>query len=100
MSLEINKAKTYIGFAIRSRTIKFGVDDICKCKKSELIIVSDSLQESSMKKVLAFAEKNHIDLLKLSLDDFENLLDNKSVKVVAILDKNLALAIKKNLTNL
>ena len=32
--------------------------------------------------------------------DFENLLDNKSVKAVAILDKNLAAQIKKNLTNL
>ena len=98
MSLEINKVKPYIGFAIKSRSIKFGVDDICKIKKSELILVSDSLQESSMKKILAFSVKNHIELLKLSLDDFENLLDNKSVKAIAILDKNLAFAIKKNLT--
>jgi hypothetical protein len=95
MSLEINKVKPYIGFAIKSRSIKFGVDDICKIKKSELILVSDSLQESSMKKILAFSVKNHIELLKLSLDDFENLLDNKSVKAFAILDKNLAIAIKK-----
>ena len=100
MSLEINKAKTYIGFAIKSRAIKYGIDDICKCKKAELIIVSSSLQESSTKKVTAFATQNRIDLLNLSLDDFENLLDNKNVKAVAILDKNLALAIKKNLTNL
>ena len=100
MSLEINKAKTYIGFAIRSRAIKYGVDDIVKCKKSKLIVVSDSLQESSTKKVTAFAVQNHIDLLNLSLDDFENLLDNKNVKAIAILDKNLAIEIKKNLTNL
>ena len=100
MSLEIDKAKTYVGFAIKSGAIKYGVDDICKCKKSELIVLSDALKESSTNKVLSFATKNHKDLLKLSLDDFEKLLDNNSVKAIAILDKNLALAIKKNLTNL
>lgn len=95
MNMKLNKAKTYVGFAIKSRAIKFGVDDICKCKNAELVIVSDSLQESSMKKITSFAEKNRKDLFKLSLDDFENLLDNKSVKAFAILDKNLAIAIKK-----
>ncbi len=100
MSLQISKAKTYIGFAIKSRAIKFGVDDIVKCKKIELIIVSDSLQESSFNKITRFSMQNNIDLLKIGLENFEELLDNKSVKAVAILDKNLAVAIKKNLTNL
>ena len=95
MNMKLNKAKTYVGFAMKSRAIKFGVDDICKCKAAELVIVSDSLQESSLKKITAFAEKNRKELFKLSLDDFENLLDNKSVKAFAILDKNLAMAIKK-----
>ena len=95
MNMKQNKARTYVGFASKSRALKFGVDDICKCKKAELVIVSDSLQESSLKKITAFAEQNRKDLLKLSLDDFENLLDNKGVKAFAILDKNLAMAIKK-----
>ncbi len=99
MSLQINKAKTYIGFSKRSGSIKYGVDDICKLKHAELILVSDALHESSMKKIGAFSEKFSVDLLKLSLDDFENLLDNKYVKAIAILDKNLAFEIKKNLTN-
>lgn len=100
MSLEINKAKTYVGFAIKSRAIKYGVDDICKCKKVELIVMCETLQESSTKKLVNFSAKNNIELLKLGLEKFEILLDNKSVKAIAILDKNLALAIKKNLTNL
>ena len=100
MNLQIDKAKTYIGFAIKSRAIKYGVDDITKCKKSEIIIVSESLQESSFNKITKFSMQNNIDLLKIGLENFENLLDNKSVKAVAILDKDLAAAIKKNLTNL
>jgi ribosomal protein L7Ae-like RNA K-turn-binding protein len=95
MNLQTNKAKTYLGFAIKSRAVKFGVDDICKCKKVELILVSDSLMESSFNKITKFSMQNNIDLLKIGLEKFEDLLDNKSVKAVAILDKNLALAIKK-----
>lgn len=100
MNLQINKAKTYIGFAIKSRTIKFGVDDILKCKNCWLVIVSDALQESSFNKITKFCNKKNVDLLKIGLENFENLLDNKSVKAIAILDDNLAFAIKKNLTNL
>ena len=100
MNLQIDKAKTYIGFAIKSRAIKFGVDDIVKCKKNELIIVSDSLQESSFNKITRFSMQNNIDLLKIGLENFEILLDNKSIKAVAILDKNLAAQIKKNLTKI
>lgn len=100
MNLQINKAKTYIGFAIKSRAIKFGVDDILKSKKCKLVLVSELLQESSFNKITKFCNQKNIDLLKIGLENFENLLDNKSVKAVAILDDNLALAIKKNLTNL
>ncbi|MBQ4542101.1 MAG: hypothetical protein IJA23_04545 [Clostridia bacterium] len=100
MNLQIDKARTYLGFAIKSRSVKYGVDDITKCRKVELILVSDSLQESSFNKITKFSMQNNIDLLKIGLENFENLLDNKSVKAVAILDKNLAAQIKKNLTNL
>lgn len=100
MNLQINKAKTYIGFAIKSRAIKFGVDDILKSKRCKLVLVSEMLQESSFNKITKFCNQKNIDLLKIGLENFENLLDNKSVKAVAILDDNLALAIKKNLTNL
>lgn len=100
MSLEINKAKSYLGFAIKSKSIRYGVDDICKLKKAEIIIVSSDLQSSSFNKISNYSIKKNIEILKLSIDDFQNLLDNKSVKVLAILDANLASAIKKNLTNL
>lgn len=100
MSLEITKAKSYLGFAIKSKSIIYGVDDICKLKKAELLIVSSELKNSSLRKIKAFSVKNNIEILNLSIDDFQNLLDNKSVKVLAILDNNLASAIKKNLTNL
>ena len=67
MNLQIDKARTYLGFAIKSRSVKYGVDDITKCRKVELILVSDSLQESSFNKITKFSMQNNIDLLKIGL---------------------------------
>ena len=100
MSLKTNKAKTYLGFAIKSRSIVYGVDDICKTRKAELIIISSALSETSAKKIVSYSEKNNIILLKMGLENFQELIDNINVKAIAILDKNLADAIKMNLTNL
>ena len=52
MKINTNKVKTYVGFAVKSRKIRNGVDDILKLKNADLIMVSDSLAESGMKKVL------------------------------------------------
>ena len=100
MKINLSKIKTYIGFAIKSRKIKFGVDDILKLKNASLIIVSDSLAESGMKKLEGFAERKSIELIKFNESDFLELIQNISIKATAILDENLAEAIKKNLTNI
>lgn len=99
MKINTSKIKTYVGFAIKSRKIKFGVDDIIKLKNAGLIIVSESLADSGMKKLEGFANRKSIDLLKLSEDEFFEVIQNISIKATAILDENLAEAIKKNLTN-
>ncbi len=92
------KIKSYIGFAIKSGAIKYGVDDIVKCKKSKLILFSDTLAKSSTEKLLNFASTNKIDAIQIESDNFDLLFDgNVNIKAVAILDFNLALAIKKNM---
>ena len=98
MEINTSKIKTYIGFAIKSRKIKFGVDDIIKLKNAELIIVSDSLTGSGVKKIKGFAEGKNIDLINLKENVFLEVVPNYNIKVTAILDKNLAEAIKMNLT--
>ena len=100
MKINTNKVKTYVGFAVKSRKIKFGVDDILKLKNTNLIMVSDSLAESGMKKLEAFADRKSVSLIKLSEEDFFEVVQNISIKALAVLDENLADAIKKNLTNI
>ena len=99
MKINLSKIKTYIGFAIKSRKIKFGVDDILKLKNAHLIIVSDSLAESGLKKIEGFASRKSIEVIKFSEIDFQEVVQNISIKATALLDQNLADAIKKNLTN-
>lgn len=100
MKTNLTKIKTYVGFAIKSRRIKFGVDDILKLKNAKLIIVSEDLAESGMKKIEGFAERKSIELLKFSKSDFLEVIQNISIKAIALLDENMAVAIKKNLTNI
>jgi ribosomal protein L7Ae-like RNA K-turn-binding protein len=100
MKINTSKIKTYVGFAVKSRKIRYGVDDILKLKNADLIIVSDSLAESGMKKIEAFADRKSVSLIKLSEEDFFEVVQNISIKALAVLDENLADAIKKNLTNI
>jgi ribosomal protein L7Ae-like RNA K-turn-binding protein len=100
MKINTSKIKTYVGFAVKSRKIRYGVDDILKLKNADLIIVSDSLAESGMKKIEAFADRKSVSLIKLSEQDFFEVVQNISIKALAVLDENLADAIKKNLTNI
>ena len=55
MKPQLSKIKTYIGFAIRSRQIIYGVDDIIKRDFKGLVMMSNALAESSANKL-----KSHI----------------------------------------
>ena len=97
MENNTSKVKTYVGFAVKSRKIKYGVDDIIKLKTASLILVSDALAESGLGKVKAYALKKSIDCLLIDFENFNDIIQNQSIKAAAILDDNLADAIKKNL---
>ncbi len=100
MEIKTSKVKTYVGFAVKSRKIKFGVDDIVKLKTASLILLSDALAESGQGKLKAYALKRSIDLLIIDKAQFNEIIQNTSIKAAAILDDNLADAIKKNLAKI
>lgn len=97
--MEQNKIKTYINFAKRSRTLIFGVDDIIKSKKVEIVLYSDLLAESSKKKLINFSKSNNVFEKEIENKIMNELLQNESVKAVGVTDKNLANAIRMNFTN-
>lgn len=99
MSLQIPKIKTYIGFAIKSREIKFGVDDIVKTKNPKLVLASKGLGESSLSKLKKFLDSKNMEVTLLDDADFAEIIQSENIKAVSIENNNLAEAIKKNLTN-
>ena len=100
MNSQISKIKTYIGFAIKSREIKYGVDDIIKMRNPKLILASHVLGESSLAKLNKFAQTKNMEVILLDSAVFLELMQNENIKAIAIDNENLAEAINKNLTNI
>ena len=99
MNVETSKIKSYVGFAIKSKHIKYGVDEILKMKFADVILFSNSLGNSSREKLLAFSKNTNSKIFEFEEDVFDEIAsNNKNLKAVAITDKNLANAIKKIMT--
>jgi hypothetical protein len=99
MKPQLSKIKTYIGFAVRSRQIIYGVDDILKHNFKGLVLMSNALAESSANKLKSHISYAGGQVLSFEPEEFAELFGDKNVKAAAIKDNNLAVAIKKNMTN-
>ena len=95
--MELNKIKTYINFAKKSKSIIYGVDDIVKSNKLKIIVLSDGLADNSKQKIQKLAQTKNIFILELEKNIFFELVQNDIIKIFAITDANLAKAIKLNL---
>lgn len=84
------KLKTLIGFAIKSNKLKYGIDNITK--KTDVVIVSMGLSDSSMQKLKRQCEENQIKLKELSINDFSTIT-KEGVKVITIEKSELSNAI-------
>ena len=98
MKPQLSKIKTYIGFAIRSRQIIYGVDDIIKRDFKGLVMMSNALAESSANKLKSHVTHAGGQVLSFEPEEFAELF-GENIKAAAITDNNLAVAIKKNMTN-
>lgn len=96
--MNINKVKTYLGFAIKSKKILFGYDNIITYKKNQkLILVSSSVNEKVSTKINSFAERNNISIINLTDITVEELIGRENSKIISVLDENLSDAIIKEL---
>lgn len=89
----MDKIKSYIGFAKKSRQIAFGLN-MALTKKNQLVLVNSSISEDSLQKLNKFCKN----LVVLDENDYKKLQEN--AKVIAILDKNLANAIENEIKNI
>lgn len=99
MSLQLEKIKTYVGFSIKSRHIVFGTDSILSCKNAKVVMMSTALADSAKSKLMHYHEKWNTPIFVIDVSEFLDIVQNESVKAIAITDSGLASAIKKILTS-
>ena len=87
--MQINKIRSYVGFAIRSGKALFGVDNIVGARRDPfLVLYDDRLKENSTKKLLRRCE--NFKVIRLALQE---ILPGRNCLAIGICDKNLAQAI-------
>ena len=89
------KIETLIGFAIKSRKIVFGEDQIKTLTKEALVIIDSSSSDKYKERVKRFAKSNDV----IEIVDLPSLTHRPNVHSLAILDVNLAKGIKEDLQN-
>lgn len=90
-----NRLFTFVGFAIKSRKVIYGVDNLVTAKrKPEIILYSELLGENSRKSLVAYADKNMIERYEVNLDE---ILSGKNCKALGITDRLLADAVKSEI---
>ena len=95
MVTKTNKAKTFIGFAVRKGAVKINVNTIATLKKAYLIVVCSSAGENTKNKSLALSKKFDCDIITMTDGTLCDLLKKDKAKVIAITDVGLAKAIKQ-----
>ena len=89
-----SKVETYLGFCIRAQKIVFGIDNVESAKRGVYLLLSDeALGESSFKRLITTKERFACPLIITQTGALGELLHRFAVKVAAVKDENLAVAI-------
>ncbi len=95
-----SKIVTYIGFAIRSNKVVYGIDALKENKKKIPLIVFDgSTSENTVKEIVAVGQKNSCPVIVAENNTLAGYTFRPSVKVLGVCDENLASAILKEVEN-
>ena len=91
----MTKISTYIGFCIRANKISFGINRIEAQKRAYLLIADGELGKNSLKVMVKEQGRLNCPFIVTEKGLLGELAHRPTVKAVAILDENLALAIIK-----
>ena len=90
------KAETFIGFAIRARKSRIGVNASLTLKKANLVIVCSSASENTKKDADKLAKRFNCPVLETKSKMLEELTHRENAKVMSVCDEKLAEAIINN----
>ena len=94
--MEKSKAFTFIGFAIKARKVKMGVNAVATLKRAEILIVCHSASENTVKDALSLSKKLGAKLFMLNEVNLSDVTFKDNCKLIAITDKPLSEAILKS----
>ena len=86
----MSKINSYIGFAIKSRKVVYGTDNILINKNCQLVIVSDSIAQNTLQKL----KNKNLKIIVMPQAEYKTL--NLKGLAIAITDQSLAQAIQNN----
>lgn len=97
--MTIGKIKSYVGFAIRSGAIIWGLDNILtSAGKAKLILYDDKLSLNGVRKLTNYIDKVGVESIKLPPEySLSDITGRENVKLIAIVNDNLANAIRQNI---
>lgn len=91
-----SKAETFIGFAIRARKHKIGVNAVSTLKKANLIVVCRTASENTVSDAEKLRKKFRCPMLITKEKTLGEMVHRENAKVMAIADAALAKAIIDN----
>ena len=93
------KIISYIGFAIRARKVKLGVNAAQTAKQGmiKLIVLCHTASENTVKETISLAKKHHSKIVVSKTHLVEDIVCKSNCKLIALLDKGLAKAVLDNL---
>ena len=92
----IDKFRTYIGFAIKSKSIVYGVDNIeSNLAKVCMVIIDKSLSDNSLNKLQNVVSKANIKIFTIDNITLDELLHTSNCKAIGLTSVNLASAIRE-----
>lgn len=94
--MQNNKFEAYIGFGIKSGNVVFGSDKIIESrKKIPLVIFDETANVKVVNKLISLSDYKKFALVKSTIL-LSQLTKRDNVKVIGMIDRNLASAILKN----
>lgn len=87
------KVKTYLGFAIKSGAVVWGIDNILKKRNIKLILISDNLLDNSLKKLNEYIKVKKTKNIKIEHSIMQYLTHKEGCKAIGVTNLSLAQAI-------
>ena len=93
------KIVSYIGFAIRARKVKLGVNaaDSAKVGTIKLLVLCSTAAKNTVKEAVSLSKKHGAKIVLSKLFTVEEITHKEKCKLIAVLDKELSGAILNNL---